>query len=202
MPSPIDFADIDQARAWTADTVARRPYRTHFFEKFCAELSGRFDRPLSITELGSGPGHLARAILSRCSVDTYSAVDFSPAMHSLAQEHLGTFASRVSFIVADFRHGDWIGDIPPADALVTLQAAHEVRHKSRLPQFLRHAQQAIRAGGLILFCDHHTDAATAKRSDLYVSRNEQSELLSKAGFSGVRLLLDEGGMALHVATRA
>jgi len=122
-------------------------------------------------------------------------------MHSVAREHLATFASRVSYIVADFRRGEWIGDVPPADALVTMQAAHEMRHKSYLLQFLRHARQAIRPDGMILFCDHYADANPKKSSDLYVSRDQQAELLSRVGFCVVRLVHDEGGMALYSAMR-
>jgi SAM-dependent methyltransferase len=201
VPSPINFADIAQARAWTADTVARRPYRPRFFERFCLELSRYFHDPIKLIELGSGPGHLAREILSNCSVETYSAVDFSPVMHSLAREHLGPLASRATYIVADFRHNEWLTEIAPADALVTMQAAHEMRHKSRLPQFLRHAHAAIRPGGMILFCDHYAEAGGMKRSDLFVFRDQQPELLSEAGFCAVRPVHDEGGMALYAAFR-
>jgi hypothetical protein len=37
VPSPIDFHDPVQARAWVEDTVKRRPYRPRFFAAFAEE---------------------------------------------------------------------------------------------------------------------------------------------------------------------
>ena len=55
VPSPIDFHDPVQARAWVQDTIRRRPYRPRFFAAFASALNERFDKPLDILELGSGP---------------------------------------------------------------------------------------------------------------------------------------------------
>jgi cyclopropane fatty-acyl-phospholipid synthase-like methyltransferase len=74
---------------------------------------------LRILELGSGPGQLARAILERCDVDTYVALDFSPAMHAIAAEHLGELAHRVTFDVRDFREAAWAEGLGAFDAVVT-----------------------------------------------------------------------------------
>src|SRR5215468_8442237 len=96
VPIRVDFRDAATARAWIEDTRIRRPYRPRFFAAFCSAL---VDRPkLRVLELGSGPGQLAREILAHCDVSTYVALDFSPAMHALAAEHLGELASRVMFV--------------------------------------------------------------------------------------------------------
>jgi len=62
VPSPIDFADVAQARAWVADTVRRRPGRLQFGPAFAAALNACFNT-IRVVELGSG--HLADAILRR-----------------------------------------------------------------------------------------------------------------------------------------
>lgn len=201
IPSPIDFADLEQARAWTADTIARRPWRPRFFAAFCAALTAHFDGPIRIAELGSGPGHLAGAILRGCAVRSYCAVDFSPAMHSLAREHLDDLAPQVRFVLADFRDPHWSEGLQPIDALVTLQAAHELRHASRLPELLTQIREALRPGGLLLFADHYAKPGNAENSGLYLTREEQPEHLALAGFAPVRLLHDEGGAALYAAER-
>jgi SAM-dependent methyltransferase len=200
-PSPIDFSDIEQARAWTADTVARRPQRPRFFDAFCASLEAHFDAPIRVAELGSGPGHLARAILSRCRVEGYHAVDLSPAMHALAREHLGDLANRVTFIEADFRSNDWALGLAGVDAVVTMQAAHELRHKNRLPALLDRLHATIRVGGLLLYCDHYADPAREENSTLFLTRDEQPLALERAGFAPVGLVYEEGGMALYRAAR-
>jgi SAM-dependent methyltransferase len=199
VPSPIDFRDSADARAWVERTVAARPWRPRFFDAFAAALNQHFDRPFSVLELGSGPGHLARHVLERCPVARYAAVDFSPAMHDLARAHLGPAAVRVSFVERDFRTADWTRDLAPVDAVITLQAAHEIRHKRRLPALLAQIHGLIGGGGLLLFCDHYAEPGTAKNSDLYLTREEQPETLVQAGFSAPRLLLDHGGMALYHA---
>jgi hypothetical protein len=57
VPSPVDFRDIAEARAWVEHTVDSRPWRPQFFEAFAKALNHHFRRPLSVLELGSGPGH-------------------------------------------------------------------------------------------------------------------------------------------------
>jgi SAM-dependent methyltransferase len=199
VPSPIDFSDIAQARAWVVDTVVRRPSRPRFFETFASALNAHFEGPIRIAELGSGPGHLADAILRRCSVESYIALDLSTPMHEIAREHLGNLAAQVRFVVADFRNPAWVSDVGEVDALITMQAAHEVRHKNRLPLLLAQAHEAIRPGGVFLFSDHYAEPGTNKNAELYVTRDEQLMLLARAGFAPVNRVHDEGGMALYVA---
>jgi len=199
VPSPVDFQDTAEARAWVEHTVASRPWRPRFFEAFAEALNQHFRRPLSVLELGSGPGHLGKHILERCQVATYAALDFSPVMHTLAREHLGSAAERVSFVLRDFRRADWSKDLAPADAVITMQSAHEVRHRQRLPALLAQIHALIRGGGLLLFCDHYVEADTPKNRELYLTKEELPVTLARADFHDVRLLLDWGGMALYRA---
>src|SRR5262249_54413809 len=126
VPSPIDFHDVDQARRWAAETARKRPCRPAFFAGFCAPLSEAADGPISVLDLGSGPGHLAREIVAHCRVASYVALDFSAAMHGLARAHLGELGTRVRFVERDFRDPHWTDGLGPVDAVVTMQAAHEV----------------------------------------------------------------------------
>lgn len=201
VPSPIDFHDLDQARAWTRRTVASRPWRPRFFAAFAAALDAEAKAALDVMELGSGPGHLAAALIQHRSVASYTAVDFSLAMHQLAREHLGPDAHRVWFQVRDFRRPDWRQGLGLADAVVSMQAAHEVRHKSRLATLFDGVREALRPGGLFLICDHYVEAGSEKNPELYLGRDEQPRTLEAAGFSVVQTLLDEGGMALISARR-
>ena len=99
VPIRVDFRDPPTARTWIEDTRIKRPYRPRFFAAFCAALAAR--PALRLLELGSGPGQLAREILTQCDVQTYCALDFSPAMHAIAAESLGDLASRVTFVTRD-----------------------------------------------------------------------------------------------------
>src|SRR5262249_62221889 len=109
VPTRVDFHDPAHARTWTDETPRKRPWRPRFFAAFCAALAGP---RLRILELGSGPGHLAREILTRCDVADYVALDFSTPMHELAREHLGTdLAARVTFVTRDFRTPEWTHEL-------------------------------------------------------------------------------------------
>ena len=197
IPSKIDFQDPAQAEAWVQRTVEELPCRPQFFNAMIAALNRHFRDAFDVAELGSGPGHLARAIVSYCPVKSYVALDFSAAMHALAREHLGQYAARVTFVGADFRQSDWVKVIGKPQALLTMQSAHEVRHKSRLPRLLSQMHAALPRGGMLLFCDHYAQAGTGTEDELYAGREEQLRMIRGAGFKRVICLRDEGGLALY-----
>jgi cyclopropane fatty-acyl-phospholipid synthase-like methyltransferase len=206
IPSPVDFHDPAAAGAWVAETAAARPWRADFFAAFAAALNDRTGPPPAhILELGSGPGpgHLAHALLAACPAARYTALDFSPAMHALARAHLGAAAQdgRVTFLQRDFREPDWTSGLRGFDAVVTMQAAHEVRHRRHLPLLLRRLRDTLADDGLLLFCDHYAEPGSRKNPALFFARDEQPAALAAAGFRDVAPLLDAGGMALWRARR-
>jgi hypothetical protein len=75
-------------------------------------------------------------------------------------------------------------------ASVTLQAAHEVRHRTRQPALLIRAHGIIDRGGILLFCGHYSEAGTSRNPDLHLTHEEQPALLESAGFVQVEQLLD------------
>ena len=197
VPIRVDFRDPATPRTWIEDTRVKRPYRPRFFSAFCAALGARAD--LRILELGSGPGQLARELLVHCDVHTYVALDFSPAMHELAAEHLGELADRVTFVTRDFREPSWPSELGAFDAIVTLQAAHETRHKRHLVPLLERARTLLLAGGVLLYADHYLTPDT-KLPALAPARADQPLALARAGFVDVQLLYEEGNMALWSGT--
>jgi SAM-dependent methyltransferase len=197
VPIRVDFRDPATARTWIEETRIKRPYRPRFFAAFCAALASR--SKLRVLELGSGPGQLAREILVHCDVDVYIALDFSPAMHEIAAEHLGELATRVRFVTRDFREPAWPDDLGTFDAVVTLQAAHEARHKRHLVPLLERARTVIAPGGVLLYADHYLTPET-KLPALAPARADQPLALERAGFVDVQLRHDEGNMALWCGT--
>ena len=200
IPSPIDLTDPAQARAWIEDTERRRPWRSSVFAAFVERLNAHFSGPIAVAELGSGPGRLAAAILAGCDCRSYSAIDFSAAMHDLARDHLGETAQRVRFLLEDFRLSGWSEEIGVVDAIVTMQAAHEVRHVSRVLPLFQTVRTSIRRGGLFLYADHFYEAGSSRNRGLFLTREEQVETIQAAGFCGIERLLEESGLALYAAT--
>jgi SAM-dependent methyltransferase len=200
VPSPIDFHDVAQAREWEAQTIKNKPWRLQFFAAFVTALQNHFDRSFSILELGSGPGHLAQHLLLHCNVARYVALDFSKAMHELARERLAALADKIEFLQCDFRAPEWNAGLGVFDSIVTMQAAHEVRHKTQVPALLAQARQCLAPGGVFLYCDSYAEAVSAKYADLHLSSAEQPLALHQSSLAHVRKLLDLGGMALFSAT--
>ena len=197
VPIRVDFRDPETARTWVDDTRIRRPYRPRFFAAFCTALASR--SKLRILELGSGPGQLAREILVHCDVHFYVALDFSPAMHEIAAAHLGELASRVTFVTRDFREPAWPRELGTFDAVVTLQAAHETRHKRHLVPLLERARSVIDPGGVLLYADGYLTPET-KLPALFPTRTDQRLALDRAGFVDVDLRYEEGNMGLWCGT--
>lgn len=194
IPSPIDFQNAEHARAWTERVVQIRPRRPAFFEAFATALA---DHPRArVLELGAGPGMLAEHLLRDPAIADYVLLDFSEAMHDLARARLGA-EPRAHYVTRDFRTPDWADALGAFDAVVTLQAAHEARHRRRLPPLLEQTRSVLRRGGLLLYCDHYAEAMNGVA--LYAPRDEQTLLLAQAGFTEIVRLRDEGGMALYAA---
>ena len=202
VPSPIDFHDLAQARAWVERTLQARPWRPRFFQAFADALNAEERVSHQVVELGSGPGHLAAVLLEQCRIERYVALDFSPAMHLLAREHLGALATRVTFTVQDFRSAECFARLEPADVIVTHQAAHEVRHKDRQAALFQNVRAALRPGGLFLICYHYWEPDVSwKEVPLYLTKEEQIFTLAQAEFTPLKVLHDEGGMRLISARR-
>jgi SAM-dependent methyltransferase len=197
VPIRVDFRDRATAVTWIEDTRTKRPYRPRFCAAFCAALAPRAG--LRILELGSGPGQLAREILVHCDVDAYTALDFSAAMHAIAAEHLAELSARVTFVIRDFREPAWPDGLGSFDAVVTLQAAHETRHKRHLVPLLARARTLIAPGGVLLYADHYLTPDT-KWPALVPARADQPLALERAGFVEIELRYEEGNMALWSGT--
>jgi SAM-dependent methyltransferase len=196
VPIQIDHRDPMTARTWVEATRLKRPFRPNFFAAFCAALSSR--RSIRILELGSGPGQLAREILIHCDVNAYVALDWSQAMHDIAAEHLADLVGRVTFVVRDFRKPTWPVHLGTFDAIVTQQAVHETRHKRHAVPLFERARTLLAPDGLMLYCDGYL-TSEAKLPALVLDRDDQPCALERAGFLDVRLLHDEGNMALYSA---
>ncbi len=200
VPSPIDFHTMSDARAWADSAMQKRPWRQEFFDVFVKELSSLARKDLSVLELGSGPGFLAHHILQSLTEIKYTMLDFSSAMHELAHQRLGSFAQHVRFIQADFKTKEWSLSLDTFDAVVTLQAVHELRHKRHTSELHSSVRGLLRKDGVYLVCDHFTGRGGMTNTDLYMTVEEQYSALENAGFKNVQCVLLKDGLVLHRAT--
>jgi cyclopropane fatty-acyl-phospholipid synthase-like methyltransferase len=198
--SPIDLRTVTDARAWAAGAMDKRPWRTDFFQCVVDELRGLRLAPAAVLELGSGPGFLARRVLEAIPDVRYTMLDFSPAMHELAREHLGPLAPRVRQVEIDFRQPGWNAGLGTFDAVVTMQAVHELRHKRHAAGLHTSVRSMIAANGRYLVCDHYVGPDGMSNVALYMTVAEQHDALRSAGFNGVICRLQKRGLVLFSAS--
>ncbi len=197
--SPIDLRSMADAREWAAVAIKRRPVRAEFFQCFVAQLQAtQLARP-AVLELGSGPGFLARQILESIPGARYTMLDFSAAMHELARERLGTLAQAVRQVEVDFKRAGWTTGLGTFDAVVTMQAVHEVRHKRHAAGLHQSVRSLLKANGRYLVCDHYVGADGMKNEALHMTVEEQRNALQLAGFNSITCLLRKAGLVLHSA---
>ncbi|MEJ6004641.1 class I SAM-dependent methyltransferase [Paucibacter sp. AS339] len=200
VPSPIDLRHMPDARDWASTALSKRPGRPEFFASFERALrQGTPARRRRVLELGSGPGFLAQHLLQALPELDYVALDFSPAMHSLARERLGDLSQRVQFIERSFKDPDWAQGLGSFDHVLTHQAVHELRHKRYAPALHRQVMALLKPGGDYLVCDHWAGAGGMSNDQLYMTVEEQVAALREAGFGIVEPVLIKGGLALHRA---
>jgi len=198
VPSPIDLRRMPDARQWSDEAMARRPWRTEFFAAFVEALAdGKARRVL---ELGSGPGFLAKSVLDALPTVDYVALDFSPAMHQLAAERLGDLTRRVIFVERSFRELTWTEGLGLFDHVITNQAVHELRHKRHAPALHEQVRGLLTPGGRYLVSDHFAGDGGMKNDQLYMSIDEQRAALEEAGFTRVEPMMLRGGLMLFGAS--
>jgi SAM-dependent methyltransferase len=200
VPSPIDLRLPEDARAWESAAMSKRPWRIEFFAAVLRELVAREPPLRRVLELGSGPGFLARYVLEHLGDVDYVALDFSAAMHQLAHARLGSLATSVRFEQRDFKDESWFVGLGEFDAVFTVQAIHELRHKLYATSLHRQVRSILSAGGSYLVCDHFLGEGGMRNPELYMSVEEQRLALVSAGFRQVREVLVKGGLVLHHAT--
>jgi len=149
--------------------------------------------------LGSGPGFLAQRILESIPGVEYTMLDFSPAMHELARELLGSLAQAVRQVEVDFKRTGWTTGLGSFDAVITMQAVHEVRHKKRVAGLHESVRSLLKANGRYFVCDHHIGQDGVTNEALHMTVEEQRNALQLAGFNIVTCLLRKGGLVLHSA---
>ncbi len=197
VPRPIDLRQMSDAREWADEAMVKRPWRTEFFAEFANQLSAGDAR--HVLELGSGPGFLAKFLLDALPGISYTALDFSSAMHALAAERLGDARPRVSFVERSFREPTWMEGLGPFDHVVTNQAVHELRHKRHARALHEQVRQLLAPQGRYLVCDHFAGPGGMSNDQLYMSIEEQRVALQDAGFARVEPVLLKRGLMLYLA---
>lgn len=177
VPITVDFRFPDVAAKWVAEADVKRPYRAGVRRHIAELVAGR----ARILELGCGPGLLAEAILDACEVERYVCLDNAQPMLDMAKQRLG---DRAQYVLASMH--DALPVDGPFDAIVTMQAIHELRHKRHAQPLYARLRSAMQPGGVLIVCDH----APLPDDDrpLMMTADEQLAAMTGAGFASATLM--------------
>ena len=199
VPYGDNWDDADEVLHWTESADQKRPWRTRI-RSHIADQVAKLKSNARILELGCGPGLLAECILQRCpDLERYTLLDFSEAMLTLSKRRLGSY-SAAAFVQASFKSGDWTCEVDgPFDAVVSMQAVHELRHKRHAVALYEQTRRVLVTPGTLLLCDHTPFDDSLKSATLYMTEDEQLRALADAGFSNVQVSLSLNGLVLYQA---
>ena len=199
VPSPIELRDPQDARDWERSALIKRPSRPEFFALYAEQISAHQRAIATVLELGSGPGFLAQHLLKKLPDLSYTALDFSAAMHELARARLGRSADQVRFVERSFKEDGWTDGIGTFDCVLIHQAVHELRHKRHAPTLHRQVHTLLPIGALYLVCDHFVGDGGMTNDQLYMTQEEQQAALIEGGFQLPELLKSDDGLAMYRA---
>lgn len=196
VPYSEDLQDPEGARAWVDSADLKRPERAHMRTLIVARLQA-LARTGRVLELGSGPGLLAEHALRECAeLAGYTLFDFSEPMLQMSRDRVDRFPT-AAFVLGDFRQEDWTSRTGgPYDAIVSMQAVHEVRHKRHVPRLYRQIHGVLATPGLFLIADRLPLDDSPRSTSLFMTENEQLDALTGAGFTKVRVLMSSDALVL------
>lgn len=202
VPSGIDLRVEAVAQQWAVEADVKRPWRAELRTAIAERLARHQRESLRVLELGSGPGLLAEQILLTCAVAQYTLLDFSPPMLELSRARMRLHPA-ATFALVDFKQPGWTLLVPggPFDAIVAMQAVHELRHKRHAQALYEQVRGVLRPGGVLVVCDHTPPDDSERFRALHATVDEQHAALAAAGFAAVSTLCEQRGLYVCVALR-
>lgn len=197
VPSDHRFDDPDYVRAWADGINERRPGRAAVFARMATELGSAAVAPRRVLELGSGPGMLAEHLLdARPEIGEYTLFDFSGPMHDLARERLARHAHRCRHVVGSFLDDGWTTLLSGGfDAVVSLQAVHELRDAELIPRLYRKVRADLLVPGATMLVADMVNLPGSHAGHL-LSVHAHADAFLEAGFGSSEVLEVHGDLGL------
>ena len=145
-----------------------------------------------VVELACGAGYLAQTLFQQIPAARYCGFDLSPHLLDYArgrlspQEHGRPIDGEVEFRCADLVNSDWekslfeLGWAGQVDAVVSMQALHDLGGLEQQTDVLERSRSLLRAGGQLVYADLLQDPDEPHPSRFNVSQHE--EMLRAAGY--------------------
>ena len=202
VPYSEDLQNPRGANAWAEAADRKRPLRVYIRRAIVDQL-----RLLAfgsrVLELGSGPGLLAEQVLLHCTaIAKYTLLDFSEPMLEMSRDRVARYPS-AEFLHADFRSEGWMQCLTaPYDAVVSMQAVHEVRHKRHVPKLYGQIHGLLAGDGRFLVADRVPEDGLPRSAALFMTEQEQTRALGDAGFHDIRVVISGDALVLCQCKKA
>ena len=181
-----------EARNWEARLNRERPQRREVAEWIASQINkGSVGSP-RVVELACGAGFLAEVLKRRFPTIRYCGFDLNPHLLEFARQRLEEGpderdgGSVNQFRCANLVTDDWtdhlveLGWAGSVDAVVSIQALHDLGELAQQTQVLKEAHGQLRQEGLLVYGDLLIDA-DAPHPSRY-SKEEHESMLHGCGF--------------------
>ncbi len=190
---------LQKAKRWENSIIENGFYREHFFQQIVKEMSILSDGPLSILEVGSGPGHLAERVMKSIKVEKYALFDLSESMNYIASQRLKNYQDVLEVNIGNFLNSKDYDNFTNVDVVVCMQTIHEAGDKKLAADIYECISKTLKPGGCFLVCDFIYDETSMNNSTMYMTASEQKELLLSSGFKSPALVSLDNGLTLYKA---
>ncbi len=167
-----------------ANRFVPSPERIDLFETICQEIVNYKSRPISILELGIGPGFLADFLLNKLDAVDYQGLDFSEAMLAIAKKRTIKFNKQIKLIKADLINENWserLINVP--NIIVSTWALHDLFKKENILNVYKSVYKILPEGGLLLNGDFiKPEESKFEYEGGRIKPSEHLNLLRQAGF--------------------
>ena len=192
----IRSADVrtdSEARSWEARLNRERPQRKQVAAWICSRISAAAASSPRVVELACGAGFLAEILKRQLPGLRYCGLDLSPRLLEFARRRLETVpgeqenGSAMKYYCVNLVNDDWtaqlvdIGWEGKVDAVVSIQALHDLGELPQQKQVLEQARGLLRDGGLLAYADLLYDAQNPHSSRYTLEEHE--EMLHSCGYS-------------------
>jgi SAM-dependent methyltransferase len=188
-----------EAKKWENRIIENGFYRELFFQKILKEITLLSDIPLSILEVGSGPGHLAERIMESIKVEKYALFDLSESMNYIASQRLKNYQDVLNINVGDFLNTTDYDHFNNVDVVVCMQTIHEAGDKKLAADIYKCIRTTLKPAGVFLVCDFIYNEESMDNSTMYMTATEQKETLLNSGFKSPELVSLNNGLTLYKA---
>lgn len=192
----IRSADVrtdSEARSWEARLNRERPQRKEVAAWICSQINAVSANSPRVVELACGAGFLAEFLQRHLSDLHYCGFDLSPHLLEFARHRLEALVgeqgsgSTVHYCCTNLVDEDWtahlveMGWAGKVDAVVSIQALHDLGELPQQTLVLKQARSMLRQGGLLAYGDLLYDDQSPHSSRYRVREHE--EMLHTCGFS-------------------